>query len=174
MNRPRRALVWWLHRSGLGVLMGGLMKKAALIAVCAFLVIGGGTMVAARIHHQQEWRQAFRSALDSGERAFDYRDTGTLTSKTTLQDFERAYDALRNLDPLGERDSIRAAALGKCLDDLKLYRTNQNIWNSIRGLEPSTYSEKLSKPISDQTQEQINDSQGLAKTADNCLNELER
>jgi hypothetical protein len=36
------------------------------------------------------------------------------------------------------------------------------------------YSEKLSKQISDQRQEQINDSQGLAKTAENCLNELEQ
>jgi hypothetical protein len=97
-----------------------------------------------------------------------------LTSKSRLQDFERAYEALRRLDPPSERDLFNATALEKCLDDLNLYRTHQNIWNSIRGLELSAYSEKLSKQISDPTQEQINDSQGLAQTAENCLNELER
>lgn len=150
------------------------MKKAALITVCAFLVIGGGTMVAARIHHQQEWKQAFRAALDSGDRAFDYRDAGTLTYKSKLQDFETAFDAIRRLDPPGERDLLNARALRKCLDDLELYRTHQNSVNSIRGLERIAYSEKLSKQVSDQWQEQINDSQGLAKTAENCLVELER
>lgn len=154
--------------------MGRLMKIAGLTAVCAFFVIGGGTIVAAKIHHQQEWKQAFRAALDSGERAFDYRNTGMLTYNSRLQEFETAYDALRKLDPPGELALSNATALGKCLDDLKLYRTNQNIWKSIHGLEPTAYSEKLSKQISDQTQEEINDSQGLARTAENCLNELER
>jgi hypothetical protein len=153
--------------------MGRLIKQAALIAVCAFLVIGGGTMVAARIHHQQEWRWAFRTALDSGDRAFDYRDTAMLIYESRLQDFETTYGALRRLDPPGEHDLFNAAALGKCLDDLKLYRTNQNTVNLIRGLEHTSYSEKLSK-ISDQRQEQINDSQGLAKTAENCLIDLEQ
>ena len=154
--------------------MGRLMKKAALIAVCAFLVIGGGTMVAARIHHRQEWRRAFRAALDSGDRAFDHRDAGMFIYESRLHDFETAYDALRRLDPPGERDLFNAAALRKCLDDLKLYRTNQNTVNSIRGLEHTAYSESLSKQISEQRQEQINDSQGLAKTAENCLIELEQ
>jgi hypothetical protein len=154
--------------------MGRLAKKAALIAVCAFLVIGGGTMVLARIHHQQEWRRAFRAALDSGDRAFDYRDAGMVIYESRLQDFETAYDALRRLDPPGERDLLNAAALGKCRDDLKLYRTNQNSANSIRGLEHIVYSEKLSKQISDQRQEQINDLQRLDKTAENCLIELEQ
>jgi hypothetical protein len=154
--------------------MGMLIKKAALIAVCAFLVIGGGTMVAARIHHQQEWRRAFRAALDSGDRAFDYRDAGMLVYESRLQNFETAYDALRRLDPPGERDLFNAAALGKCLDDLKLYRTNQNSVNSMRGLEDTAHTEKLSKQISDQTQEQINDTLGLSKTAEHCLIELEQ
>ena len=153
--------------------MGWLIKKTALIAGCALLVIGGGTMVAARIHHQREWRRAFRAALDSGDRAFDYRDAGMLFYGSRLQDFETAYDALRRLDPPRERDLFNAAALGKCLDDLKLYRANQNTVNSIRGLEHTAYSEKVSKQISDQRQEQINDSQGLAETAENCLIELE-
>ena len=154
--------------------MGRLMKIAGLIAVCAFLVIGGGTVVAAKIHHQQQWKQAFRAALDSGERAFDYRDKGMLTYNLRLQEFETAYDALRRLDPPGELALSNVTALGKCLDDLKLYRANQNIWNSIRGLEGTAYSEKLSEQISDQTQEQIKDSLGLAKTAEYCLNALER
>lgn len=153
--------------------MGRPIKKAALIAACAFLVIGAGTMVAARIHHQQEWRRAFRAALDSGDRAFDYRDAGMRIYESRLQDFERAYDALRRLYPPGERDLFSAAALGKCLDDLKLYRANQNTLNSIRGLEDTAYSETSSKQISDQRQERINDSQGLAKTAESCLIELE-
>ncbi len=154
--------------------MGRLMKKAAWIAVCAFLVIGGGTTVAARMHHQQEWRQAFRAALDSGDRAFDYRDAGRPIYESRLQDFEAAYDAVRRLDPPGERDLLHATALRKCLDDLKLYRTNQNSVNSIPGLERTAYSEKSSKQVSDQKQEQINDSQGLAKTAENCLIGLEQ
>ena len=154
--------------------MGRLMKKAVLIAVCAFVVIGGGTMVAARIHHQQEWRRAFRAALDSGDRAFDNRDAGRLIYESRLQDFETAYDAVRTLDPPGKRDLLNATALGKCLDDLRLYRTNQNSVNSIRGLERTAYSEKLSKQVSDQRQEQINDSQGLAKTAENCFIGLEQ
>ena len=157
----------------LGVLMGMPIKKAAFIAACAFLAIGGGTMVAASIHHQQEWRRAFRAALDSGDRAFDNRDAGMRTYEARLQDFETAYEALRRLDPPGERDLFKAATLGKCLDDLKVYRTNQNTVNLIRGLEHTSYSEKLSK-ISDQRQEQINDSQGLAKTAENCLIDLEQ
>ena len=131
-------------------------------------------MVAARIHHQQEWRRAFRAALDSGDRAFDYRDTGMPIYVSRLQDFETAYDALRRLDPPGERDLFNATALGKCLDDLKLYRANQNSVNSIRGLERTVYSENLSKQISDLRQEQINDAQGLAKTAENCLIDLEQ
>jgi hypothetical protein len=153
--------------------MGMPIKKAAFIAACAFLAIGGGTMVAASIHHQQEWRRAFRAALDSGDRAFDNRDAGMRTYESRLQDFETAYEALRRLDPPGERDLFKAATLGKCLDDLKVYRTNQNTVDSIRGLELTAYSERLSKQISDQRQEQINDSQGLAKTAEICLIELE-
>ena len=97
-----------------------------------------------------------------------------LIYESGLQEFETTYDALRRLDPPGERDLFNATALGKCRDDLKLYRTNQNSVNSIRGLERIAYSEKLSKQISDQRQEQINDSQGLAKTAENCLIELEQ
>ena len=161
-------------RSDLGGLMGRLMKKVGLMFGCALLVIGGGSILAARIHHQTEWKQAFRAALDSGERAFDYRERGMLTYNSRLQDFEMTYDALRRLDPPSQLDSSKATALGKCLDDLKLYRTNQNMWASIRALEHSVYSQKLSTQTSDQTKEQINDSQGLAKTAENCLIDLER
>ena len=154
--------------------MGRLMNKVGLLAGGALLVISSGSIVAARIHHQQEWKQAFRAALDSGERAFDYRETGMLTFNSKLQAFEVAYGALQRLDPPSALDSFKATALGKCRDDLKLYRTNQNMWTTIRGLELTLYSEKLSTQTSNLTKEQINDSQGLAKTAENCLIDLER
>lgn len=150
--------------------MGRLMKKAGLIVACACLLIVGGTVVAARIHHQQEWKEAFRAALDSGERAFDYRDTGTFTYNSRLQEFETTYDALQTLGPPNEFALSKMVSLRKCLDDLKLYRTNKNIWNSIRGLERAGLSEQ----ISDRTQEQISDSEALAKTSENCLIDLER
>lgn len=154
--------------------MGRLMKVVGLMAGCVLLVIGGGGIAATKIHHQHEWKQAFRAALDSGERAFDYRETGMLTYKSRLQDFETAYDALRRLNPPSELDSFKATALGKCLDDLRLYRTNQNIWTSIRGLEHTAYSQKSSKQTSGEMPEEINAPQGLDKTAENCLNDLER
>src|SRR5579864_8510790 len=151
--------------------MGKLSKKAGWTAGVVLLLIGGGSITAARIHHQQEWKQAFRAALDSGERAFDYREAGSLTYNSRLQTFEVAYDALRRMDPPGEVDSTKAANLGKCLDDLKQYRTNQTMWSSIRGLEHAVYSQDLSKQASHQ---QNVDSQELAKTAENCFIELER
>ena len=154
--------------------MGKLMKIAGLMSGCALLMIGGGSIVAARIHHQEEWKQAFRAALDSGERAFDLRERGMLTYNSRLQNFEMTYDALRRLDPPNELDSSKATALGRCLDDLKLYRTNQDMWSSIHGLEQSMYPEKSSKQTSGQAREQIDGSQGLAKAAENCLNDLER
>jgi hypothetical protein len=72
--------------------------KGWIVLAVGGLVLSGAALAWYRQHRLAELREAYGSAVDAFNRAFEYRDAGVLLYEPRWKDFQTAEDSFRRMD----------------------------------------------------------------------------